>query len=183
MAPEGWLTDIETVFIAGFFPVTWCFCHLEVYLFGPNGSFHSVWARWREWLLKQKPRHSVLCSHSAFLSFICLINLFLGLLWPVEGTVFESGPGWRIVHVRRHRSPIKLLPAERGAGGTRHTLIPPTSWPQKACWSLPSRPGSWLSPNPPCLPCSSDLRSSALTVPWVGLGFELLGTAYADFVG
>lgn len=111
-------------------------------------------------------RDSNTCSHSAFLSLMCLINCFLGLLWPVEGMVFGSGPGWRIVHLWRQHSRIKLLPAAFGAGGTRHTLIPPTSWPQKACCSLPGRPGSWLSLNPPLLPLSSGRLSQCPGWAW-----------------
>lgn len=63
----------------------------------------------------------------------CLINLF-SASWLKEQE-FGAGPEWWPFMCelgRRHpHSPVKLLPAEAGAGGTRHALIPQHPDPRK----------------------------------------------------
>lgn len=83
-----------------------------------------------------------------------------------------AGPGVMAMRVRTwltgaHTARVKLLPAEVGAGGARHTLIPQhpdLSGPVAACpWQTWQPPAPSHPPIPPHLPrSSSDAARSAM---------------------
>lgn len=178
MSPEGWLTDIETVFVLFFFlshdaSIIWrfiCLDQMEVSIQrGPGGGSDS-WNR-----NPDTPTR------------VPTANFFLSPVWSVVfGAVVASCKNgiWIWSRLTDHActvptQPNQALTCSIWSWGNETHPNPPNILTWKGLFQLARQTWqlAFSKPSPP-----APLLGPALTVPWVGLRFELLGTAYTDLV-
>lgn len=180
MAPEGWLADIESVFVAVFCfflflshnaSIIWrfiCSDKVEVSIQrGPGGGSGS-WNR-------NPDTHTHVPTSHFFPSSVWLI-CFRGCCGQLKECIWIWS--WLMDHAcATPTQPNQALTCRVWSWGNQTHPNPPNILTWKGLLQLARQ----LAFSKPSLP--APLLGPALTVPWVGLGFELLGTAHADFVG